>query len=590
MSETTPTRIAIMEANTETILAEQARLDAIEARAVSPEVQSYNDMAQMEIYGSGSRTYTDPSTGEVIASPADPVRGKLEDIVRDPKYGKTQAERDEYAKDYNNEVERLLSDGLELCQVKMIVDLGEADQEKYATLTGKFIADGMTPDEASRKATSIYNKKYELRIKLIKEGGAFTSADYDAVSDGRDLYNPSRGGEDDVDDPVVGEDDVDPAVERIAELQRLKHEALEGAEGNLDGARTRLAEIRARRESRTFHLRGGEKKADLEAALGEYEANRRIAVIAGIEALYADAGIELDTTGFTTEQLQQMAEDPGVQTAINFGAVMEAHALTREQHSIETAGADGKRFKRFYDFWARNSQDGFFSLGTIKKAAALAPIGIGAAIIAAPIAAVGGAVAAGGFVGTRIGRNVVNARINKNARAQTVADTKLDGRLNQFDEQYQRAVTNGDVIDASQYANEDGTYSTDTSEVVKLNRKRAARAAAIAGTIALASPIIADKVGDIIGDRVNGHTLHKDVGELGVKPPEVPNVFDTMTSEELIRFRQMVTRGEQIRIDRGYYAPGLSDSAREQLLAGRGGINDQLNLEMAAAEAAANAS
>ena len=120
MSERIPTGMALMEAQAEMALAEQARLRAIEQRAASPEVSALNDQAMFEIYGSeiaitgnsygkdnkkenasldpdyrsqavkevaGMVSYTVvDDEGNVIGSPEKPLRGKLDEIRSNPRF------------------------------------------------------------------------------------------------------------------------------------------------------------------------------------------------------------------------------------------------------------------------------------------------------------------------------------------------------------------------------------------------------------------------------------------------------------------------------------------------------------------------
>lgn len=85
-----------------------------------------NEEARLAIYGTEGRTegYLDPKTGEPLRKP---IKGIIEEMRSDPRYGKTPAEREQKAKEaadkYAADVETLLDSGLELAQAKVVMDL-----------------------------------------------------------------------------------------------------------------------------------------------------------------------------------------------------------------------------------------------------------------------------------------------------------------------------------------------------------------------------------------------------------------------------------------------------------------------------------
>ncbi len=315
MSERMPTGIGTMEARTDAMLdlsREQNRLaEAIEARATSPEVSLLNDSAALEIFGSGDRTYTNPETGAVVASPEKPILGKLDDIRKNPKYGKTQADRDASAEEYQSDLENLLDDGLELCQAKMIMDMRESDVEARATRTAKLIAGGSTAAEADAKAREEYEKKDATRVRLIKEGGAFTAEDYEQVRKGNELYPAT---------PVEG------AAERTESKIAAPAKPAEAGEGKLPTLReARDRHLKAEARLRELTARNGSKPSGPELTAVTDEArealielgkasgwdkgkleheNRRIRAITGIQLIdpKAEAAKDSGTTEPTDEE------------------------------------------------------------------------------------------------------------------------------------------------------------------------------------------------------------------------------------------------------------------------------------------------
>jgi hypothetical protein len=166
----TPTsRLSGMEDATAIALAANDKQRELEAKANSPETALLNDKAEFEIYGDKGRDYTyteefvDPTDGvrktREVSSLDKPYPGKLAEIRSNRRYGKTEAERNTAADKYENDVNSLLGDGLELTQAKLIMDLRESDSDALAALAGKFIGEGENPLVAKKRAKDLYAKK-----------------------------------------------------------------------------------------------------------------------------------------------------------------------------------------------------------------------------------------------------------------------------------------------------------------------------------------------------------------------------------------------------------------------------------------------
>lgn len=171
---------------------------AQEARAKSPEAVALNHEAQQAIWGDEyqqvlSVGYVD-AEGNALAVPAVAIpggeaptkgpssEGKLAEIRTNPIYGKTQAERDQEAVEYEADVLGLVNDeGFSLSQAKLIMDKREAEHEHEAHLIGSFIADGLSPTEADQKARKVYDHKDEKRREKIKTEGILSAADWEIV-------------------------------------------------------------------------------------------------------------------------------------------------------------------------------------------------------------------------------------------------------------------------------------------------------------------------------------------------------------------------------------------------------------------------
>lgn len=182
------TNFGKMSLNAERALAQNDLNAEIEKRAASPEVSVLNDLAELQVYGSRGRTYKDLN-GNVIASASDPCEGELAEIEGNPRYGSKEADRKAAAKQFETDLLDLTNDGLELCQAKLVMDLRGEDKDLKAQMVGNLIKNGMSATDAEAKADAAYNKMDAKRVKMIKEGGAFSEADYDKLKDGESLYS-----------------------------------------------------------------------------------------------------------------------------------------------------------------------------------------------------------------------------------------------------------------------------------------------------------------------------------------------------------------------------------------------------------------
>jgi hypothetical protein len=231
MSEKTPTRFNQHEQAAEAALNENARLATIEARRSSPEVAVLNDQAELEIWGSGDRTYTNPETGDIIASPDKPMAGLLDTFAktRPGPEAKALAER------YETGIHQLMeNDDLELCQAKMVMDMRMSDeQEGMPSLTTEFMkSDGLSASEAEDKAKSIYSRKDAKRLELIKDNGIFSPEEYDQLKNGNQADTADTTGE-----ATPGDDETSPEADEAGEEQQDTK--------NEEQAKQKLAQTRA---------------------------------------------------------------------------------------------------------------------------------------------------------------------------------------------------------------------------------------------------------------------------------------------------------------------------------------------------------
>lgn len=459
MSERTPiTGIAIMEARSEAILRETRLGRAIESRAASPEVALLNDTAEMEIYGSGARTYHD-TAGNVIASPANPIKGEIAQFKENRRYGRTEAERDAVADKYANDVQALRDDGFELCQAKMIMDLRKKDSDITAKLMAQYLKSGMGPVDAHRKATDVCSRADVARIKLIKKGGAFSSEDYDRLRSGESLYDDD-GSYNTV--PGSAANNTPSPVDKIREAQRYTlDEALDEGWNGVEYAQ--LSAIRERSGFRNAKNPRGRRAAS-NVAPGERVSDQRV----------ESSRLDLEAIRVRNHNaMRQRLLDAGTDSD-SINRILHQHDcifvsdITRQQISERTRlagfsaeGALGSARVRFYEWWARQGGGGdrFFSrgrlVGTVKKAAVMGAIGLPAGVIgalAAPIAGgalgvAGAALAARGAVG--VAKGLASSHIERNSSI-TVAAAEGEGRYHyagrDLEEYYQRAPARRIII------------------------------------------------------------------------------------------------------------------------------------------------
>ncbi len=173
----------ITNANATTAL-ELNELMAARALRNSAEVAVLNDAAEIAIYGSRGQTasYVD-AAGKPLQKP---IKGRIDRILESPRWGTSTAERQANApkaqaaaKEYGDNVEKLVGEGLELCQAKIILDrreqlagkLDKADRQHWSKvdknirlITDQYIKNGDTPADAKAKAEArVARRKLEAK-------------------------------------------------------------------------------------------------------------------------------------------------------------------------------------------------------------------------------------------------------------------------------------------------------------------------------------------------------------------------------------------------------------------------------------------
>lgn len=261
--------------------------------------------------------------------------------------------------------------------------------------------------------------------------------------------------------------------------ERLTSPELEAADVLVDVARTEYARMLAGQESSTFFsFKFSEKKVRAaKEAYDEAVANAGAVAL----GLFRERGVE----------------SADLAKANNWGAMEEQFKLISEQFDLEKNAVESKRLKGFYDWWQKQGTK-LFSMGTIKKGAVMAaigvPIGVGAAIIAAPIFAGAGVAAGAGLAVSRsVSKGLVGNAIRRNAEAGSVAEAKVIQRREDATALIMEFENNDRAVE-QEYL---GRMVTDRSKEVKHgNDKRAATSMVVAAGGAVLGYLAADWVGD----------------------------------------------------------------------------------------------
>jgi len=388
--------------------------------------------------------------------------------------------------------------------------------------------DGINPDEGASEdeAKRMGDRDHQERLNGQEGKDNPTKDDVDYYRWLKSQQNDSEG--DGEGDGEGGDDDdkeKEPKMPTIEEVL-AQDELYKRREAELNAARNDYAELTAsRRKISTF---GYKKK--LEAAKERYENARNMAGahVAGrmkeLEQVAGQLGIDMEPF-----DLAQYSMD---------GAIRELHVLEHEIVDERLEQADGKKLKRFYDWWARQGGGKFFSkhrmLGNLKKGIVVGALIAPGTILASPFIAAGASagLVAAGMVG--VARGIARGHIDKNASAAELARAQSVEHIKLGEAQIKQDAANG----ITNFQGEDTTELVEdhTKKEVRRNRTRLGVGVA-AGVLA---PIAIGKVIDYLPD------ASKIMGDMPPKPPRVPdNPFDGMSPNELQDFRDMVAHPER---------------------------------------------
>lgn len=528
MSEKALTGIGTMEARADEAMADRAREHAIEARIASPEVQILNNDAEQAIYGeTGYEMVLDPDTGEavtrVVADPSDLDPGKLDDILHNPRFGKSEPTRERNRDAYVDQLENLMKpaeeggDGLEIAQAKMVMELREKSGHEVGKLTGKFVAEGYDADTAHKKAYALYEKADAARRKLIKEGGAFTMDEYERLLKGEELY-PA---EDDERAPDTPDTPTDPEHVDIPEFW----------ETELKDAQKEYARIYALRAQRGAGFGRRLKSEKYEEALQYAEAR----VARANDVIGAQVAAVLRARGIPEARILTLSAQ---------GRIWRTGSIeTRiQEERIALAEPKGRARKAFLDLWSRlggkvidrerkasggKLVDFQAAKRKLAKFGLISLVGLPASAIGVVASPIFGAVG-GGLLGLgaarAIGKGLAVGKIAKAASAPDVARKQGEAHM-----QEALARITAD-LDAGRFGTSDEDMSAATANAEKevtRNRNRTVGSVAIAGAAGGLGALAADHFfgGEPkeLRMKMNKDGFNTDLQTPEFKPPQGPD-------------------------------------------------------------------
>lgn len=282
----------------------------------------------------------------------------------------------------------------------------------------------------------------------------------------------------DYDGPVKPGQEVE--LWKKPEIEQVDPE-LQGLQNTLKLARDEYVRISAYRRGKLFSRK--ESKKDLEAAKKAYDDAH--------DAIGAYTAKQMETQDLSADEIRMNGAA---------GAIFEDLTTTKAIIKAQEGLAEGKRFKGFYNFWAR--QNGKITTakgirGAIVKSGVMKVLTLPAGIVAGAAGAALLGPVAGALVGAGIAKGIASglmgANIAKNAsesvaRAQGMdAFYKNEARINDL-------AANGAVISGAESSA--GTMEQTRDDTIR-NRKRMGKAALIGAAGGAAGAF----VGNIIQDR-----------------------------------------------------------------------------------------
>lgn len=419
--------------------------EKVEARRDRDEVPLLNDKAELEIYGSREgRQYIDPETGEPLDTVKNPIIGRVDQIRQDRSYGQTEQERADTAQEYLDSVDDLTSQGFELCQAKLIMDLRDADRQKYGEMVGKLIGNGTSVEDAADKADRLYDKKDEQRLKLIEGEGVYTKEDYDKVTKGEALVDGEDSGKSKA-EAEAGDDDKAEKKEQEEELPP-RYKPSPELVAALEVSERDWASKRARRDRVSIAIKAASKaevgeagvqwQGDLDAVIGDY----RNQMLESQKDLLDSYAKQLHEEGKTDDEINDLLEQAKTFDNAEIEQKVAGMEATAQNALVNEVAAESNRIyeqmhpkaRKFLNWWKKLGGGKFFSKhrlkGNLVKGALLVVPGFAIGAVAAPLVgalgvAAGGAVLAGA-IASGVGRGLLGNKLNQASEDPSIAEER----------------------------------------------------------------------------------------------------------------------------------------------------------------------
>ena len=474
--------------------------EALDSRKASPEISVLNDMAQIEIWGTNGKTegFVDPITGKPLTAP---IKGVLEEIRENRRYGTTEAEREMKASDVETEIVGLVDEGFELSQAKLIWDMRQNDDKSAANMISKYIAGGMSATDAESKVRKVYSHKDSQRLDIIQNEGIFTEKEYKNFLEG-----DSKSSLPEEDDTKILQRDQDKIhltelTKRVNDI-RNEYARLSAGRGRRFGGQGEFSES---------------KVAEARKAWEESKALRNELIAHELKMALAAGVSEEDLMNylplFSIGDNESMARSLYDQRLLATGDY-KVNSKSGELDEVEPKGIH-KWTRKFYKWWGKQSGEKLLSTATLKKSGAMIfigiPVGAGAALVGSTILGPIAGGALGAVVATKLAKGLMSYHINKKS--------KHDGRIDRL---HQDLSANAHDLASGDEGFADSIDSQTSSEV-RANKRRVAIGVGLAALGGAIGAVGTEHIVDTLSNQ-SGSTVYDGSGSTVSPINGMPNI------------------------------------------------------------------
>ncbi len=335
-------------------------------------------------------------------------------IRADRQYGRTAADRDLVANQYQGTVDRLVADGAEVAQAELVANLELVAADRIQELTGQFISRGMPVAEAQSKASRLHAKAMNADVRLIRENNVMTLEEFEQVKQARRAEAGRPAAE------------AGPTAEEREALER----ELQAERQAVIDTRDRYAQLTAEQRNGNIGRLGERADSLWRRIVSRVTGNR--APNARHEQL--DARVERARndyrTAFARVQSRAIvaAEDAGgTPEAVHAGVLdLKIEELTALENRIQEIRAeDGNKTA---ESWTRHGRLRRGARVALPALAVGAAVGVPVGILGAPIWATMAAGAGVALLGRRIGQRIAG-RVNRGRAATEVGQNEQNDYL-----------------------------------------------------------------------------------------------------------------------------------------------------------------